>query len=113
MAIVSEMATISEARKSVCRDAWNRNKINQDDSNVGSLSKNEYWLQFGFSLTGSSSKVLLRWPPVQCFAGYCDVKYGHLLEGEKQKGVIINTCKEFNLLPPHKGDPLIRATPPT
>ena len=52
-------------------------------------------------------------PPVQCFAGYCDVKYGHLLEGEKQKGVIINTCKEFNLLPPHKGDPLIRATPPT
>ena len=27
--------------------------------------------------------------PVQCFAGYCDVKYGNLLEGEKQKGVII------------------------
>ena len=51
--------------------------------------------------------------PVQCFAGYCDVKYGHLLEGEKQKGVIVNTCKEFNLLPPQKGDPLIRATPPT
>ena len=51
--------------------------------------------------------------PVQCFAGYCDVKYGDLLEGEKQKGVIVNTCKEFNLLPPHKGDPLIRATPPT
>ena len=40
--------------------------------------------------------------PVQCFAGYCDVKYGHLLEGEKQKGVIVNTCKEFNLLPLHK-----------
>ena len=62
MAVVSEMATISEARKSVCRHAWNRNKINQDDSNVGSLSKNYYWLQFGFSLIGSSSKVLLRWP---------------------------------------------------
>ena len=31
--------------------------------------------------------------PVQCFAGYCDVKYGHLLEGEKQKGVIIKPIR--------------------
>ena len=28
--------------------------------------------------------------PVQCFAGYYDIKYAHLLDGEKQKGVIIN-----------------------
>ena len=28
--------------------------------------------------------------PVQCFAGYSDIKYGHLLNGEKQKGVMIN-----------------------
>ena len=41
--------------------------------------------------------------PVQCFAGYFDIEYGHLLDGEKQMGVIINTCKEFNLLPLAKG----------
>ena len=50
--------------------------------------------------------------PVQCFAGYFDIEYGHLLDGEKQKGVIINTCKEFNLLPLTKGYLPIRATPP-
>ena len=50
--------------------------------------------------------------PVQCFAGYFDIEYGHLLDGEKQMGVIINTCKEFNLLPLTKGYLLIRATPP-
>ena len=26
---------------------------------------------------------------VQCFAGYFDIEYGHLLDGEKQMGVII------------------------
>ena len=50
--------------------------------------------------------------PVQCFAGYFDIEYGHLLDGEKQMGVIINTCKEFNLLPLTKGYLPIRATPP-
>ena len=51
--------------------------------------------------------------PVQCFAGYFDIEYGHLLDGEKQMGVIINTCKEFNLYHPNKGYLLIRATLPT
>ena len=51
--------------------------------------------------------------PVQCFAGYFDIEYGHLLDGEKQMGVIINTCKEFNLLPLNKGYFPIRATPPS
>ena len=51
--------------------------------------------------------------PVQCFAGYFDIEYGHLLDGEKQMGVIINTCKEFNLLPLNKGYLPIRATPPS
>ena len=50
---------------------------------------------------------------VQCFAGYFDIEYGHLLDGEKQMGVIINTCKEFNLLPLNKGYLPIRATPPS
>jgi len=27
--------------------------------------------------------------PVQCFAGYFYIEYGHLLDGEKQMGVII------------------------
>ena len=40
---------------------------------------------------------------VLCFAWYYDIKYGHLLEGEKQMGIIINTCKEFNLHPLPKG----------
>ena len=48
---------------------------------------------------------------VQCFAGYYDIKYGHLLEGEKQMGIIINTCKEFNLHTLPKGYLMIRATP--
>ena len=50
---------------------------------------------------------------VQCFAGYFDIEYGHLLDGEKQMGVIINTCKEFNLYHLTKGYLLIRATLPT
>ena len=50
---------------------------------------------------------------MQCFAGYYDIKYGHLLEGEKQMGIIINTCKEFNLHPLPKGYLVIRATPPS
>ena len=57
------------------------------------------------------NKSILIGEPVQCFA--FDIEYGHLLDGEKQMGVIINTCKEFNLLPLNKGYLPIRATPPS
>ena len=35
---------------------------------------------------------------MQCFAGYYDIKYGHLLEGEKQMGVIINNYTFYTMI---------------
>ena len=39
----------------------------------------------------AESVLIYQTKAVQCFAGYYDIKYGNLLDGEKQKGVIINT----------------------
>ena len=41
---------------------------------------------------------------VQCFAGYFDIEYGHLLDGEKQMGVIINKVAAHRSFKPPKHD---------
>ena len=49
---------------------------------------------------------------VQCFAGYYHMTYGHILNVDYNNGVKINTCKEFGLYHPRKGNHLIRASLP-
>ena len=49
--------------------------------------------------------------PVQCFAGYFDIEYGHLLDGEKQMGVISSEGALYVILPNDYPQPLFEHTP--
>ena len=57
-------------------------------------------------------KINFRSKPVQCLAGYYHMICGHILDENYKWGVLVNTCKEFGLYHPHKGDHLIRASLP-
>ena len=50
--------------------------------------------------------------PVQCLAGYYHMICGHILDENYKWGVLVNTCKEFGLYHPQKGDHLRRASLP-
>ena len=49
---------------------------------------------------------------VQCLAGYYHMICGHILDENYKWGVLVNTCKEFGLYHPQKGDHLSRASLP-